>query len=102
MCLTVFNQFKLHCKSLNQFAAGKMWRSVCFLKREYKFVSWINVITNYQIIPQNQRLFICDLHFDVNDIKLHAKKTVLRKNAVPAIKYDIYAQYYHVQFQLFF
>lgn len=46
---------------------------------------WINLIKNQQILDENRKLYICDLHFTLNDKQKSNQKWVLRKNAVPNI-----------------
>lgn len=48
---------------------------------------WIAEIKRYQSLNENGDLYVCDLHFNPNDITKNTKKTILRKNAVPSIPY---------------
>lgn len=55
--------------------------------------AWLTLIREHQPINKIGRtLYICDLHFNANDIKKSSKKTVLNKNAVPNIGYDLLFQ----------
>lgn len=56
---------------------------------------WINIIKQHQSINENHKLYICDLHFNPEDIKVKNSKTSLLKNAVPHIKYVSYNKKVH-------
>lgn len=48
---------------------------------------WINIIKRLQPLPTNKRLFVCDLHFNSNDIRKSASHTSLKKDALPCVRY---------------
>lgn len=56
---------------------------------------WIDIIRNHQQLEEKNRLYICDLHFKPDDVQKHRKKTVLRKEAVPSLKYVLVFTNWH-------
>lgn len=44
---------------------------------------WICLIKNQQTLDEDRKLYICDLHFALNDMQKSNKKWLLKKNAVP-------------------
>lgn len=51
---------------------------------------WLDVIKKYQPISENGQIYICDLHFDLNDICKGKIKSTVRKGAVPNLEYVFY------------
>lgn len=47
---------------------------------------WKNIIRQHQELNKTGKLYICDLHFNEEDIQRHKTKTTLRKNAIPQFK----------------
>lgn len=45
------------------------------------------MIGRHQRLQENCKLYICDLHFNQNDIRQTDKKCVLQRNAKPFIMY---------------
>lgn len=48
---------------------------------------WVDVIKRHQPISENSQIYICDLHFDLNDICKGKTKSTVRKGAVPNLAY---------------
>lgn len=48
---------------------------------------WLDFIKKYQPIVENTQIFICDLHFNLNDIRIGKTKCTVRKGAVPILGY---------------
>lgn len=50
----------------------------------------MSIIRNYQTLDSNHRLYICDLHFDPNNLQRKNGKFILQKSAEPAFLYVLY------------
>lgn len=52
-----------------------------------KRIQWIEIIERHQLLKKDAKLYICDLHFNQNDVHKKGKISVLQKNAKPNIMY---------------
>lgn len=48
---------------------------------------WLDAIKKHQTLSENRHLYICDVHFDLNDICKRERNSTVRKGAVPKLEY---------------
>lgn len=65
-----------------------------FYRIENSRKGWIDIIRKYQALDESYQLYICDLHFNQNELRKTNKKTTLYKSANPCFLYVLY--FFHV------